>query len=261
MKLYFEKYQATGNDFIMLDFFNKKKVNLSTKQIALMCDRRFGIGADGLIMIIKHKNLDFEMLYYNADGKIGSMCGNGGRCSAMFAIQKGFSDKKTNFKAFDGVHNGELIKKDIIKLSMADVSEVKKLKSCFEIDTGSPHYIKFLNNVSDIDVFSLGKKIRYSDKYKSQGINVNFVEIKNRGVLSVRTYERGVENETLSCGTGVTASAIAYMETQKITALKMQIKTPGGNLVVEAKKNNNNTYSNVFLTGKAEKTFEGYINI
>jgi diaminopimelate epimerase len=214
LKIEFYKYQGTGNDFVMLDGRSKKFVMPSDKQINQICHRQFGVGADGLIVITKSKKADFEMLYFNADGKPGSMCGNGGRCTIAFAKELGLIKNKTQFLAYDGAHEGTIDNKGIVTLKMSEVKGIKTKGQDFELNTGSPHYIIFKKDVTKLDVFNEGQKVRYNATYSEKGINVNFVEIK-KNELYIRTYERGVENETLSCGTGVTAAAIAFANLEK----------------------------------------------
>lgn len=261
MKIHFYKYHGTGNDFVMLDGRNKKFKMLSEKQINQLCHRQFGIGADGLIVITKNNKFDFEMLYFNADGKPGSMCGNGGRCTIAFANQLGIIKNKTEFMAFDGRHQGAINIKGEVTLKMNDVNGIESKGLDYEINTGSPHYIIFNKEISKINVFAEGQKVRYNKTYANKGINVNFVEIK-KNELFVRTYERGVENETLSCGTGVTAAAIAFASLEKKKKnYGINIKTPGGKLKVSFKTNDHKNFSDIHLTGPATLVYQGQINI
>lgn len=261
MKLDFYKYQGTGNDFIMLNGQSKHFTMPSEKQIRTLCHRQFGIGADGLIAIIKSKKADFEMVYFNADGKPGSMCGNGGRCTIAFAKKLGLIKNKTSFLAYDGLHEGKISDNGSVTLKMNDVMGIQQLGNDFELNTGSPHYITFKKDIALIDVFTEGKKIRYNSVYKQKGINVNFVEVFNKE-LHVRTYERGVENETLSCGTGVTAAAIAFAQLEKKKEeYKINIITPGGKLKVNFKTKDHNSFTTIFLIGPAEQVYKGQINI
>ena len=204
MKLQFQKYQGTGNDFIIL----QGSPSLDQEQIQSLCDRRMGIGADGLIIIDKHPKLDFKMIYYNSDGLQSSMCGNGGRCAVVFANSQGMAGTQCRFEAIDGEHQGYL-EDGFTRISMQDVDQVSYSEDHFELDTGSPHYVKFVANVSTVDVKTQGAEIRNRAPYQEQGINVNFVSEQGSGI-ALRTYERGVEDETLSCGTGVVAAAISF---------------------------------------------------
>ncbi len=245
----------------MIDGRDKHFVVPSKKQINTLCNRQFGIGADGLIIVRKSRKADFEMLYYNADGNIGSMCGNGGRCAIAFAQYLGMIKNKTHFMAYDGLHEGEVLKNGVICLKLNDVKDIKKIGNNFELNTGSPHYVTFTKQVKELDVFKEGKKIRYHKRYAKQGINVNFVEI-NKQKLMVRTYERGVENETLSCGTGVTASAISYALLQKDKQkYKINVLTGGGQLSVRFSTNNHKEFNQIYLIGQAKQVFQGEINI
>ena len=258
MDFEFWKYHGNGNDFVIINSF-QDPIELSNQQVASICDRRFGIGADGLILICKSDTSDFEMLYYNSDGNLASMCGNGGRCAVAFAYSQGLVKDKTTFKAFDGIHqaiiNGNIEGKKVldISLQMLDVNEVEINKNYYFLDTGSPHYVEFVDHLAEFDVVGMGRKTRFSEKFHPNGTNVNFAEISENRIF-VRTYERGVENETLSCGTGVTASAIAaYFETG-IT--DVDIHTPGGDFNVSFDVEGDN-FLNLWLRGPAEEVFKG----
>lgn len=252
MKFY--KYQGTGNDFVMIDnrdlSFNKDK-NL----IAQLCDRRFGIGGDGLILLENDEDTDFRMVYFNSDGGESTMCGNGGRCLVAFAHFLKIFDKKCTFNAIDGLHEAE-INNGIVKLKMINVSEIQRDEDNFVLNTGSPHFVQYVSDIENFDVYFNGNKIRNSENYKKEGINVNFAEKISDNELFVRTYERGVEDETYSCGTGVTASALSYLQSKNIGEVK--IKTLGGNLKVYADKNENG-FCNIWLEGPAKQVFSGEI--
>ena len=262
MKYTFYKYQGTGNDFIMLDGRSKKFLMPSEEQINKLCHRQFGIGADGLIVILKHKQADFEMLYFNADGKPGSLCGNGGRCTIAFAKQLGIIKNKTKFMAYDGLHVGSIdIKTKLVTLKMNDVNQIVAKGNDYELNTGSPHYVIFNQEVKNLDVFKEGRKIRNSKSYRLQGINVNFVAMRNNE-LYVRTYERGVENETLSCGTGITAASIAFaLHSKTKKKYNIPVVTPGGSLQVSFKTINHTQFTDIYLTGPAHLVYSGEINI
>ena len=259
MLVQFSKYQGTGNDFIMIDNRQQQFPKKNSKLIASLCDRKFGIGADGLILLELSEKNDFTMIYYNADGKEGSMCGNGGRCTVAFAKQLGIIVDKTFFDATDGLHEAFVIE-NIVSLKMIDVPIVKEYSDHLFINTGSPHHIMYVSDVKSTDVYNLGKKIRYGAPYFDKGSNVNFVEQQGDNTFKVRTYERGVENETLSCGTGVTAVAIASHKSKKTESNTIILETLGGKLEVSFDVDNNN-YKNVFLKGKATLVFNGEINI
>lgn len=264
MHLKFSKYQGAGNDFILIDNRSSKFSTLKPKQIAILCDRHFGIGADGLILIQHSSDVDFEMVYYNADGNIGSMCGNGARCAVLFGKQIGVAGKKTQFMAYDGLHTANInavnnFASAIVSVSMSDVSEIKKHNGNFVLNTGSPHYVKFVDDVEKIDVVKEGKRIRNNNTFKAKGINVNFVAYKSKA-SNIRTYERGVEDETLACGTGITASAIAahYSGLTKSTSVNMIARGGSLNVTFTVK---DNQYSKIVLTGSAMKVFDGEIKI
>ncbi len=258
MDIGFYKYHGNGNDFIITDEW-EKSYDLDKKKISLMCDRHFGIGADGFIRLLKSDNADFEMKYYNSDGNLASMCGNGGRCIAAFAYAMGYAGKDMRLDAYDGVHKASVLKtiksqkEYYISLEMNGVKNVKIKESYYFLDTGSPHYVEFVKDAEKVDVVNRGKEIRYDKRFAPGGTNVNFVEIKNNR-LFVRTYERGVEAETLSCGTGVTASAIAaYLKTGK---KDFEIITPGGDFKVDF-EDAGSFFKNVQLKGPATFVFKG----
>ncbi len=258
MNIHFYKFHGNGNDFIIIDN-RTNTITLNTLQIKTLCKRRFGLGADGLMILANSEKYDFEMRYYNSDGNLGSMCGNGGRCIAAFANMIGLVGNNMKFTAFDGVHEAVIKAVNIpfvewdVKLQLANVSDVNRNKNSFFLDTGSPHYVEFVDNVSDINVNVDGKKIRNSNQFKPNGTNVNFVELSNDKIF-VRTFERGVEQETFSCGTGVTASAIAtYLHYDKKPT---KIHTKGGDFKISF-NHENNEFTNVWIQGAARFVFEG----
>ena len=254
--MHFYKYQGTGNDFIVVDSIDAEYTELSQNQIAQICHRRFGIGADGFIVMASSKEADFEMIYYNSDGKRATMCGNGGRCISQFYFDQGYKDEECIFKAIDGLHKARQ-EDGVIYLQMHVQSAIEKLdNSDFMIDTGSPHYIRFCSNAEELnDIVSFGKLIRYSDKFKSEGINVNLVLPKKLGTIEMRTYERGVEDETYSCGTGVVAAALVYADQNNLSST-IDVITKGGQLSVQYKKDQN-TFSDIKLIGPAKRVFQG----
>ncbi len=254
MNIPFYKYQGTGNDFVMIDNRSGNFPKNDIKLIEKLCDRRYGIGADGLILLEDHPTVNFTMTYFNADGNISTMCGNGGRCIAQFAKQLGIVNSKTVFEAVDGMHEA-FIKDSIVSLKMNNVVEVNILEDHVFLDTGSPHHVEMVDNLEDFDVRTKGSYIRYNI-YGKEGANVNFVEAIDNGVFSVRTYERGVENETLSCGTGVTAVAISLFETGRTSLNKVMLETLGGLLTVRFTKTDTG-YVDVFLEGPATFVFKG----
>ncbi len=258
--VHFHKYQATGNDFVLID--NRSGAYFfSTPEIEKICDRRFGIGADGLLLIEKHPTLDFNLIYYNSDGS-ESLCGNGSRAAVKMAASLGMVTGKTSFNAYDGQHEAELLANDVVRLKMNDVKEVNFLGEDFFIHTGSPHFIRFVKNLQNVNVVEEGRKIRYSERYEPRGTNANFVELKDGNSVYVRTYERGVEDETLSCGTGVTAAALASSFKGYISPI--HIKVPGGELSVEFKTNpvgQTVAFHDIFLIGPAKMVFEGDLEL
>jgi len=261
MKIEFSKYHGTGNDFILIDD-RKKKFPADDKLIRHMCDRRFGIGSDGLILLSNSDVYDFCMTYFNSDGKPGSMCGNGGRCAVAFAQNLNIISEHAEFLTSDGMHIAQVLNNNMevsdVKLKMQDVHFIKMDGDAYIINTGSPHYTTFVSGIHQIDVVNDGRLIRNNEKYKTDGVNVNFVEVFDDH-LYVRTYERGVENETLSCGTGVTASALAYALKEKKDGI-IKIQTQGGNLVVMFTYKND-SFSNIWLEGPAAFVFKGKFEI
>ena len=253
----FYKYQGTGNDFVMIDNRQQTFDKNNTKLVAALCDRRFGIGADGLILLEDHKELDFKMVYYNADGNESSMCGNGGRCLVAFAKQLGVIENKAVFEAIDGLHHA-IIEGDMVKLQMLDVDTIEKHENHVFLDTGSPHHVQFEEALEAFDVKKEGAKIRYGTPYNAAGSNVNFVKKINDKTFAVRTYERGVEDETLSCGTGVTAVALAMHAINEAEDHLITLQVQGGELKVSFDVEEGQ-YKNVWLIGPAKFVFEGTV--
>lgn len=254
MKFVFYKYQGTGNDFVIIDNRDEGFPKNDTELVAKICDRRFGVGADGLILLENHASADFSMVYYNSDGNLSSMCGNGGRCISHFAKFLGIISEDAKFEAADGMHEAT-VKNDWVSLKMNDVEEVTVSKNHVFLNTGSPHHVEMVEKLENYDVYKNGKNIR-NDIYGKEGANVNFVERNDATTFSVRTYERGVEDETLSCGTGVTAVALAMFETGKTLENKITLKTLGGTLQVTFNKVEAG-YTNVYLEGPAVQVFKG----
>ena len=261
MKIKFYKYQGAGNDFILVD--NRKNIvnHHDPALIARLCDRRFGIGGDGMMFLQDIIGYDFEMVYYNADGQPSSMCGNGGRCIVAFAKYLGIIDTETNFLAVDGPHHAKISGSgDWVSLQMIDVNEISRDGDAYVLNTGSPHYIKLVSGLEAMDVFHDGGAIRNNGTYKAKGINVNFVQPQDGGYF-VRTFERGVEDETFACGTGVTAAALAMAKHNGQTGtLNTPIKVLGGKLNIRF-ENDGTHFSNIFLEGPAMQVFAGEVEI
>ena len=260
MLLTFYKYQGTGNDFIMVDNRLNSFPKENTQLIEQLCDRRFGIGADGLILLENHTSYDFKMVYFNSDGNESSMCGNGGRCLVAFAKQLGIIDATAEFEAVDGYHYAKIIGDDLVSLQMKDVDRIAVHQDYSFLNTGSPHHVQLVSDLKNLDVKTEGAKIRYSDLYGKAGSNINFVHQLENDIFAVRTYERGVEDETLSCGTGATAVAIAMHHVGKTKSNSIDLQVEGGKLSVQFKENNG-VYSDVFLVGPATFVFEGTIDL
>lgn len=255
MEQFFFKYQGTGNDFILIDdrsnTFPKENISL----IKRLCNRRFGIGSDGLILLQNSSSSDFRMVYFNADGNLGSLCGNGARCTVAFAKHLECISDKTTFEASDGLHYAR-IESGIISLKMHDIYDIENFKTHSFLDTGSPHHVQIVNDLKRYNVYENGKRIREGKPYYEAGSNVNFVEQISENKFAIRTYERGVENETLSCGTGATAVAVAMHFNKKTTANQVVIEVEGGILEIEFEPTVRG-YQNIFLSGPAEQVYSG----
>jgi len=261
MNISFYKYQGTGNDFVIIDNRNGHFDSKNVKLVNFLCDRRFGIGADGLMLLESNAdaNIDFTMRYYNSDGNEASMCGNGGRCIAAFAVHQDavVNKDKFYFDAVDGLHEASY-NNGIVSLKMTNVDHITEAENHYFLDTGSPHYISHQKKVDETDIVNFGREIRYSEAFKPGGTNVNIVQEVAADHIKVRTYERGVEDETLSCGTGVVASAIAtYMKNKECMDFNIDVK--GGRLNVSFTTENDKNFSEIWLTGAATFVFKGEI--
>jgi len=258
MEIPFIKYQGTGNDFVLIDQRQTSYLTREdTERIRILCDRKFGIGADGLILLQNIEGYDFEMVYFNADGRESSMCGNGGRCVSAFAKMLGIIESECRFWAIDGEHEAKVHPDGWVELKMGKVENVESGEDYFIMNTGSPHYVIFVEDISDLNIVELGQTIRYNDRFRAEGINVNFVE-KIKDGISVATYERGVEDETLSCGTGVTAAAISQFLKSKDGENEIAVETKGGNLKVRFEKSERG-FENIWLCGPTAKVFSGKV--
>ncbi len=259
MQFYFYKYHGNGNDFVIIDnrdlSFPSNKQTLITK----MCDRNFGIGADGMMLLENNPGYDFHMRYFNSDGREGSMCGNGGRCIVHFARELGIIDFNAIFSGIDGVHKAKIDDRGMVNLEMLDVEQITKDKEAYILNTGSPHYIVFTNNISAVNVVKKGREIRNSGQYKEEGVNVNFVEpVGDR--VRIRTYERGVEDETMACGTGSVAAALCSVIESGLGRNTVKIETKGGLLEVRFRQTGRTTFRDIWLRGPAKLVFKGNIN-
>lgn len=261
MLVHFSKYHGTGNDFVMIDGRELDFSFLDQNLIQQICHRRFGIGADGLIILEKSEEYDFAMSYFNADGREGSMCGNGGRCITAFARQLGIPGTEMSFEGIDGTHFASFLPDGNIRLKLSDVTGIQILEDGYLLNTGSPHFVKFVQNLDQIFVNIEGKEIRHQTRFGEKGVNVNFVETDTQAdSLFVRTFERGVEAETWSCGTGVTAAAICSYIRHKSDKVSYPIRTKGGNLLVDFQAKADHCFTDVHLTGPASHVYDGSIN-
>ncbi len=260
MHLQFSKYQGAGNDFVLIDNRSGVLKNPTQDTVAFLCDRRFGIGADGLMLLEKADGYDFRMVYYNSDGLESTMCGNGGRCITAFAKQIGAIDKYAKFFAIDGEHEAEVMENGEVDLKMIDIQGVEHIGDDRFMDTGSPHYVRFVDDIHRLDVFAEGQKIRYNERFKAEGTNVNFVSIQSDHI-EVATYERGVEDETLACGTGVVASSIATAIRTDLKQNQFSIKTKGGQLRVRFDIVDGQGFRDVWLRGAATFVFAGVVEL
>lgn len=261
MKLHFHKYQATGNDFVLINGRDYPEASsLTTDQIRHLCDRHFGIGADGFMILAEEEGFDFRMDYYNSDGRPSSMCGNGGRSIVAFAFEQGWIGERCRFLAYDGLHEALYFPdKAWVELQMRPVAGIQQKDGYFFLDTGSPHHVQFVSDLDTIQVVDQGRAIRYGT-YGDEGSNVNFVERIEDGIR-MATYERGVENETLSCGTGVTAAALAFAHTQNRNEDKsVKVETKGGTLEVRFFQEEE-SFTDIWLCGPAQFVFEGMIKL
>lgn len=260
MQIRFSKYQGAGNDFILIDD-RSDIIRPDIRVFNGLCDRRFGIGADGIMLIREHRDFDFEMLYFNADGNEGSMCGNGGRCIAAFARDLGITGADSTFLAVDGPHHARISADGIVSLGMKDVSQVEANSGDYILDTGSPHYVKIVTGLQELDVVREGRAIRYNERFRREGINVNFTEASD-GSCAVRTYERGVEDETYACGTGVTAVALAMAMKDNLSGEHtFALQAKGGMLSVSFNRTGEQSFTGIYLTGPAESVFTGEVSI
>ena len=259
MVLKFSKYHGNGNDFIIID--NRRQIFPDNSQALInrLCNRNFGVGADGLMLLEESGDFDFHMIYFNSDGREGSMCGNGGRCIVHFARELAIVKDTAIFSGIDGIHEASFDDRGLVHLKMQDVDKIEKDGMAFILDTGSPHYVIFADSIAGMDVVKAGRMIRFSDRYKENGINVNFVQRASDHIL-IRTYERGVENETLACGTGSVAAALASVIDSPSKGESIKTETRGGMLEVRFRRTGRLSFSDIWLTGPAKHVFEGIVD-
>ncbi len=257
-EIHFQKWQATGNDFIIVDNRNKILKNLSSEWISMICDRNFGVGADGFMFIQNHQNLDFEMRYFNADGNEAEMCGNGARSIIGFARSLGIIADSTTFQAIDGIHNGWITRQDHYRIKMVDVDVINSVDRGLFLNTGVPHLVIVTADPDQIAIVKQGREIRYSKEFAPDGTNVNFIDNRS-DIIRMRTYERGVENETLSCGTGAVASAIATEYMNNSGKSKYEVQASGGLLKISFNRSDTDQFRDIYLEGEAKMVFKGDI--
>jgi len=261
MNLEFYKYHGAGNDFIMIDCRNADEKQFSLEVVKHLCDRHLGIGSDGLILLLEDNSADFRMKYFNSDGKEGTMCGNGGRCITAFARDLGIIKDKTVFSGIDGLHHASFQGGEIVDLQMIDVKGVNKFEDGFLINTGSPHFVCFKKSIQHINVFGEGREMRHQERFSASGANINFVETLDNNSFKIRTYERGVEDETLACGTGSVASAISSYILNKTDKSSYIVEAKGGRLEVRFNANQDGTFTDVWLKGPVKFVFKGEISL
>lgn len=262
MLVHFSKYHGTGNDFVMIDGREQDTSLFHTGLIHRLCDRRFGVGGDGLIILEESSRFDFTMRYFNADGREGTMCGNGGRCITAFAYRLGMAGMENTFNGVDGPHSASILTNGEVRLKLVDVTGISWMEDGYLLDTGSPHFVKFVKNLDEIAMESEGAEIRQQSRFGKGGVNVNFVEPgSGSGKIAVRSFERGVEGETWSCGTGVTAAAIAAHFHFKSDIFSYQVKTRGGQLIVSFKTQDHQHFTDIYLTGPVSHVYDGTIEI
>ncbi len=259
MQFSFYKYHGNGNDFIIADNRSQAIPYSDQALMRILCNRNFGIGADGLMLLENKPGYDFLMRYFNSDGREGSMCGNGGRCIVHFAKELGIIDRKAVFSGIDGSHEAMIDPEGTVRLRLQDVTGVETDGPAYVLNTGSPHYVVFAGNIEHLDVLKAGREIRYSKKYYEDGINVNFVELLSEGIR-IRTYERGVENETLACGTGSVAAALCTMAGKESGRKNIRVETRGGLLEVNFMKTGESAFSDIWLKGPVKKVFHGTLD-
>lgn len=261
MLIDFHKYHGAGNDFIIIDARKSDQKAFTQAIVRQFCHRHFGIGGDGLILLQSSDIADFHMKYFNADGKEGTMCGNGGRCISAFAKDSGIvKESEIEFTGIDGMHRAVFRDNGEVSLKMTDVSEIRNLDDGYFLDTGSPHFVTFVDSVREIDVNNTGRKLRHDNRFGPDGANINFISSQSDRI-DIRTFERGVENETLACGTGCVAAAISAQFHSKSDNFSFILNAEGGVLRVDFEVNNNGNYQNIWLTGPARFVFRGSIII
>ncbi len=257
----FHKYHGAGNDFIMIDCRQINETVFHQRLVSFLCDRHFGIGADGLILLLDNKESDFRMKYFNSDGLEGTMCGNGGRCITAFARNLGIINDKADFTGIDGSHFANILEPELVSLKMIDVDSIAVFEDGFLVETGSRHFVTIRENISDLDVYNEGSEIRHQKRFGKAGTNVNFIQHTSLNSFKIRTFERGVENETLACGTGSVASAITSWFVQKPDKSSYSIEATGGILQVRFTPRENGTFTDVWLEGPVKVVFKGQITI
>ena len=261
MTILFEKYHGAGNDFIMIDCRETDESFFTQERVKYLCDRHFGVGADGMILLLDDPSTDFRMKYFNSDGREGTMCGNGGRCIVAFVSSKGLINSRTHFTGIDGIHEAVINSDETVSLHMIDVKEVKKLSDGYLLDTGSKHFVTVRENVADINVFEEGRHLRYQPRFGADGANINFIKPGKNNEIFIRTYERGVENETLACGTGSVASAITAYTLNRSDNSSYILHTQGGQLKVRFTPGDDGSFTDIWLEGPVKYVFSGEMEL
>lgn len=264
----FTKAVATGNDFIIIDNRNGEAGKEIAPLAKKLCDRKFGIGADGLLLVEPSKKSDFKMRIFNSDGSEAEMCGNGSRCIALYAFTKKIAGSAMSIDTIAGELKAA-VKGDVVKVKLTEPKDIK-WNFCLEInkcpykldfiDTGVPHTIHFVKDLDNVDVKNIGSHIRNHGEFAPEGTNADFVQVMGKGNIKVRTYERGVEDETLACGTGAVASAIISAEVEKMSS-PVTVETRSGEKVKVYFEMENGNFRNVYLEGKATLVYEGQMDV
>lgn len=254
MQVKFSKYHGAGNDFIMIDGRTLSR-QLMEDEIAFLCHRHFGVGADGLIIVDPDSNQDFIMRFHNADGSSGAMCSNGSRCAIKFASRIGYEFDRAKFSCCGIPYVGKIYSRHLIGTSFPDQVSCTVHESGYHLNNGAPHFVIFVDRLTSVNPREVGRNWRYHQDFMPTGVNVNFIEVLDENELEIVTYERGVEDLTLACGTGALASAMAYVQKEnKSGSQELSLESDGGTLTVKLNRTTTG-YSNIEVLGPAEEVF------